>query len=814
MRRWILLSVLVCLVAASGCASKRKVGLLNSDFPETRTVEAASVSDKPFDSQLEEFMQLPKEVRQDHRSQAEEKSEYFQRVARDNYESKDSLKRFWYYEDAYLDFSTRGIGVKNSIIGLKAATALDPSYAEGWAALGNLMIASGDQLKALEYLTNAKAAALACSKTGNPIAEGLMLRIYTDRAWVLRDLARWDEGLLAVREGLEFQHGFPDLVLIKGLLLAGAGRYNEARSLAVRMKPFEYEKVDYWYHGYSKTTSDFASRWIRSQALLARGEYEMARHVLGELDHREDQHFVPHMTRFWTDAGLIAELNNEERGSRYYALAFISRPYEGFYPWQGGNLKPLVLNVPDPRMPVYTSFGGRFMVGGSILTYAAYQMNNMFLTSFEKQKEAAAARALFALDIAERRNIRPAVCRAMRGRLYYSTNLLDMARVELEAAHKDFTAKGKVDGGTSLLLGMLEMGDGNNENAITLLQEAVTENDKLAAGWRTLGVLHARSGQVALAEAEMDKALLLEPNSVSGLYNRGLLRMQDKRFVESVADLEKAFKLDPENHEVQRVLQMAATSYRANGGNPSQLRLDVQEYQVVASSEGPPADLVADPTALVAQLNAEIKAFFSVPDSIAAKLSPDDAVLTVLADEYAESGDPDVRRALALEYLDRGMNSEAQALLAPGWGVDLLPGEEIMLLYVDRLLGQEERGNDLAKALISGETFTDNRHLMSLLSDYSRLPWWKNPMNGGHYYESYDARVVGNGDNARMKFMMSVNYNAMRVANHRVGRYMESILPRWFFEVRGAGDGAGNTQASAVNGGSPTSKRKAGNVWK
>ena len=65
-----------------------------------------------------------------------------------------------------------------------------------------------------------------------------MLAIYRERAWALRDLARWDEGLAAVEEGLEFKHGDHDLVLIKGLLLAGAGRYSEAVSLAVRMPPF------------------------------------------------------------------------------------------------------------------------------------------------------------------------------------------------------------------------------------------------------------------------------------------------------------------------------------------------------------------------------------------------------------------------------------------------------------------------------------------------------------------------------------------------------------------------------------------------
>jgi len=812
MRRWSLLSFLVCLLIVAGCSNGRKVGLLNENLPETVKADVIPAAVLPFEIQLDEYMQLPEEVREDLRLQAIGKTDYFKRVKKEDYELNDSNKRFWYYAGSLIDLSTRCIGVSNSIVGLKVATGLDPSFAEGWGILGNLLMASGDLQKARQYLDNARRAAMVRSRSGDPVDEEIMLQIYQDRAWVLRDLALWDEGLQAVREGLTFKRGDQDLVLIKGLLLAGAGRYSEANSLAVRMPPYEFHKVDFWHYGYSNTTSDFASRWIKSQALMAVGDYEMARHVLGNLGHREDQLHVPHMVRFWTDVGLVAELNNEERGARYYALGFISRPYEGFYPWQGGNLRSLVLKVPDPRMPVYTSFGGKFMVGGSIMTYAALQMNNMSATPFKKQNETAAARALLALDVAERRNIRPAVCRAMRGRLYYSTNRPALARTELEAAHAVFREKEKVDGGTSLLLGLLEMGDGNNQEAMTLLTEAVKADDKLAAGWRTLGVLHVRSGDKALAEAEMDKALALEPNSISGLYNRGLLKLQDKRFVESVADLEKAWKLDPENHEIQRVLQMAATSYRANGGDPGELRLQVEEYTVIASGEGPPVDLIADPSALVAQLNAEIMAFFSVPDSIAATLSPDDEVLVTLAQRYAETGDPDVRRVLALAYLDRGMNFEAQALLAPGWGMDLLAGEEVMLLYVDRLLGQEERGNALAEVLISGETFTDNRHLMSLMNDSLRLPWWEHPVNGGHHNGNYSASVFGLADLAAISSMMGVNYSELRSASHPNMGYMDPLRQRWFYELDATT--SGNTQNSAVNGGSPDSKRRSGNVWK
>jgi tetratricopeptide (TPR) repeat protein len=799
-----MLIVLLCLVLAGGCSSGRKVGLLQEDTARPKEAKEVPAEETPFETKLDEYMQLPDEVRADLREQAEAKVDYYQRLDFENRQYEDSKKRFWYYTGVYIDHSTRGVGLSNSMVGLKAATGLDPSYAEAWGVMGTLFMASGDPRKAREYLDNAREAAMILRRDGHPLDDEIMLRIYQDRAWVLRELTLWEEGLKAVDEGLTFKRGDQDLVLIKGLLLAGAGRYSDAVSLAVRMPPYEFPKIDYWHYGQSKMNSDFASRWIRSQALMAVGDYTMARQVLGDLGHREDQLHVPHMARFWSDAGLVAELAGEKRGSRYYALGFISRPFEGFYPWQGSNLHPLVLDVPNLLMPVYTSYGGKFLVGGSILTYAASQMNMMTLSVFEKQKQTAAARALFALNIAERRNIRPEVCRAMRGRIYYSSNDRAAARTELEAAREVFVQQGKVDAGTSLLIGMLEMGDGNNQEAIALLNEAVEKDEKLAAGWRTLGVLYAKAGNRLVAEHAMNKALQLDPNSVSGLYNRGLLRLQDKRFVESVADLEKAWKLDPENHEVQRVLQMAATSYRANGGDPSQLRLQVEQYQVAAVSDGPPVDLVADPAALVAQMNAEITAFFSVPDSIAATLSRDDEVLTTLALKYQETGDPNVRRALALAYMDRGMNLEAQALLAPGWGVDLLAGEEIMLLFVDRLLGQRERADALAQAMISGDSFFDYGDLDSVSRDPLRVPWWSQPMGDGHHPEGYSASAKGSGYTAMVDFYMGLDFNEYRGGDHRNLGYRDPMLNRWFSDI----DPGNNTQASVRNGGNPEGQRK------
>jgi hypothetical protein len=121
-----------------------------------------------------------------------------------------------------------------------------------------------------------------------------------------------------------------------------------------------------------------------------------------------------------------------------------------------------------------------------------------------------------------------------------------------------------------------------------------------------------------------------------------------------------------------------------------------------------------DPDLLLAQLEAEIEGFFAVPDSLAPIIEGDDSVIVDLEASYRLDGDLQTRKMLALAYIDRKEFPKAQVLLAEGWGVDLEPDEEIMLLYVDRMLGEQERARLLAQQLISGERGTDNPYIWAM----------------------------------------------------------------------------------------------------
>jgi|GEM_PF-1778889 len=800
--------VLVLLGILGGCATRTdngQVWLGDQPIPEAAQPDGEPLE---FPARLAEYMKLPDEVRGDLHERAWEELRRTRDFQSESHQWRDSYFRHWYYTGYYIDTSTMGIGLGLAIKELKSATGLDPAFAEGWALLGRFCAVAGDNLRAKQYLDNARLAALARAEAGQPVEDDILLEMYRDRAWAYRDLALWKEGLDAVREGLVFRNGDRELVLIKGLCLAGDGQYAAAHSLAVRMEPWSFPRFDLYHYGTSRQTSDFANRWIKSQALIATGDYDLAYHVFGEMRSYPWRRLFPLQSRFWADVGLAAELAGEEQAPLFYAIGLVGKEYHGFYPWSAGNLQPLVLDVPHETMPYFTSFGGRFQVGGSPLAYAASQMNRMALSIFEGQRNQAAGRALLALEIAEKRNIHPDVCQALRGRIYFASDELVLAREQLQSAYDSFTAREEIDTGTSLLLGLLEMDEEDFGAAVGLLEEAVEMDPYSAVGWRSLGVSYVRLNRRQDASYAMTRALELDPGSVAGLYNRGLLHLQDKDFVAAVRDLDRAFRIDPENHEVQRLLQMAASGHRANGGDPADLKMISD-----AGALDQEAPFAEDTDTMLAELEAEIEGFFAVPDSVRAQIGPEDDVVVRLEEEYAAAGDLQVRKMLALAYMDRRMFSHVQFLLSPGWGEDLTPEEEIMLLYVDRSLGQEDRAEELAEAVLRGEAGTDNIYVLFDVIRRHRQHWRETTLRVNHYPEDFSAKFTRTSNMAWGAYFRN-NYHNVRAETYYFDGSPTGVvtLPRWFTDVDKTY--GGTAAQTPVGGGRVVGGRKAGNVTK
>ncbi len=728
---------ILSLVLLAACASRNTYTVATAIDPEP-TAAAAADDTTRFAGMLAVHGQLPADDQAAARAEAEMIAASWRDFEREAREEFDSHFRQWFYRENPVTMDHLGIGLPNAIFDLQEATGVDPSFAEAWGALGRLTLEAGDLASARRYLDNARMAARAEAAAGRPVDPAVQLRICRDRAWALRDLALWDEGLVAADEGLALRRGDPELTLIKGLLLADAGRYDEAVQLAARMPALEYPRYDFIYRGFKQQTSAFANNWIRAQALLVRGQVDDAYWMLGDLDLYAYRGLLPFAPRYWRDAGLIAELHGDPKASLYYAVGYVTRPYQNFYPVSGHNVAPQVLDLPDARMPVFLGFGLRYYVAGSPLVYVGTQLNSMAMAYGQTARLQAGGRALQMLDVLQRRNVRPDLCHAWRGRIFYSGEDYGLARAELDTARAAFGAVGRVDATTSLLLGLIAMRDERWTDAETVLAEAAAADTTSALAWRSLGVSHVRAGHPETAARAMDRALQLDRFAVAGWYNRGLLRLQRQEFPGAVHDLERARQLDPENREVQRLLQMAAAGHRAQGGDPA----------AAAVVPGPPDGFSANPDTLLARLEAELTGALSPPDSLRADTPGADQRLADLESAYLRDPLPATRELLATAYLDRNLLPTLQALLAPGWGVDLSANEELMLLWADRNLGEVARAEEAARLLLATGAGRGNPWLLLVAADEMRTSTdpvgtdYRAPNTHGYFGWWRDARLA------------------------------------------------------------------------
>jgi tetratricopeptide (TPR) repeat protein len=683
--RSILLAAACCL-ALAGCGGPKSV-----DLPSPAASFTAAPDDEDAGERLARYAALPQTERAAARAAAEQAALPWRDFEDRAFVHYDRLFRGWYYNGVPWTYSAPNArALAAATAALDEATRIDPLFVEGWAAAGRLRLEYGDLRAARHDLELARLAAAALGQAGEPVERDVDRRIQADLGWLAYDAGLHDDGLAAVAEGLARAPQDQELLLIRGLLLASAGRFDEAMAAAVNLPPVLVHDNNYLGRGFVPKPSAYANQWIRAVAWLRAGDPAMAWHMLDQVDRWFYRGRIAYADRFWRDAGLAAELAGDPNADRWYAAGQLGRRYDGFFPVSFQSVDEQVVGLPDPHMPLFTAFGHRYYVGGSPLSYVGLQVNIATTALTRQSRYDAIIRGLDMLDILERRSLAPVFRHAARGRLLYLGDELDRAVPELEQARRLLAERGEIDAVTSMILGLAAIDADRPADAAVLLRETVTAEPHLASAWRMLGVALAQQGEWDDAGRAMDRALALEPGNIAGWYNRGLMRLQKRAFAAAASDLAVAYELDPDNREVQRLLQLAASSARAGG----------ETVQVDPSLA---AAAVASGDTVLAGLEAELDALFAPPESQALDGAAAAAMLLRLERRYAEAGDPVARRDLALAYLDCRRLGDVQRLLAAGWGVDLAPDEEMILLYADRQLGEVERAEDLKRTLLTGE---------------------------------------------------------------------------------------------------------------
>lgn len=705
----------LALFALAGCSPRTGAAVVARRAPSPPAAPADTAS---FATRLAAFMVQDAAVREQARQGVAADREAWQRFEDIAAAREDRRTVHWKSSGLPADRRKLGYGLVEARSHLGAVVAADPSAAEAWARLAHYSLEIGDPARGLTQARWAVAATDARARACEPVADGVRLAIRQDLAWALHDLADWDEGLAAADEGLAEFPGDRDLTVIKGLLLAGAGRLPEAIAVAAQLPPARITVIR-GLQGKTtrKVPSDYESQWIRARAYAARGDYAMAFHLLGQdpsdLDRStnlgggtQDRKLgtmsrMPHQVRFLNDVGLIAEMLGAKAAIDYYTRAWDQREFAYYYPSGVSASGPLVQGVPDERMPYFESFFGRYWVAGSRFAFVAAQMNRVAMAAGEAARCEAAAAAFLHLDILERRGVRADVVHALRGRLHYRLEQWEAARHHLAQAHASFAAAGQVDPRTSLLLGMLALREERFRAAAAWYREALAADPSQALGWRMLGVACANLELGDEAIAAMDQAVALEPASLAGRYNRGLLLLQLRRCREAVMDLDVALRLDPDNADLPRLLQLAATCGRSGETVPVGIR-----------AEGVGEVLFeADLDMLVRQLAGDLAAFFTPADSVRPVLADR---LELLDQAAAAGGGTALRGARAILLSDLGRPAAARDLLAGAWPDGLRPPEDLVLLYSDWQLGEPERLHAVVRQALTGELHSSDPYLWAL----------------------------------------------------------------------------------------------------
>jgi len=571
MKAWARVFSLGLLLLISAAAASADTANLNLDLPDTSGISA----------ELASYAQLDPAQRQARAARAE----YLVNTWLSKFSIKDSEVRRGLYgalaAECFYRLRTRTYdifkGVAPNILGaaiidLRAATLQDPTHVKARVTLGMVLVQTGGQRAGINQLEKAlvvlgpkaeidgaTADLDADPNDADVLTDYLRGVIYFHLALGYRDFGLWDQFGAAANTGWDLRRS-PLLGVLRGLHLAGCGRTTEAISWAVRMPALEFRHQTALSSGAYARASDYANRWIKSQALFIAGDLQGARHVLGDL-HGEKRQAMPLSARFWQDAGLVCELLHDPAARGYYNMAAL-KSFMGFaYPSGNGTLAPMVLGFPSADVPYFLTPDQGFE-GGSPFAFIADQMNTIALSPETPAAEKARVRALDICHTMLRRQIQPDLVRAFRARVYLATGRPDLAHPDLEFAQAGFRMRGLVDPGTSILLGQQELLAGRNERSRELFNEALAVIPDNALAWRELGVALGRSQQYELARKAMVKAQELEPGSMEGWFNLGVLAYRHGEFEQALVHFRKAWDLDPGNQQVQKMLQTVASAKR------------------------------------------------------------------------------------------------------------------------------------------------------------------------------------------------------------------------------------------------------------
>ena len=566
---------------------------------------------------------------------------------------------------------------------LNQAVGLDPTHAGAWFKLGAYTKDIGDLEAARRAFAMVAQAVPNDPSVVQP--ESVLLEAAKQQAWCCRGLGYRDEGLSLMDE-IRSTNGLRDLEakIVYGLLLADAGRFQEAYNLSMSIGPVEIPDIGMFTSGLNTIRTDYVRCWIQAMAWIGIGEPKMARHVLRGF-HLSDK-LIPYEQEYWSDFGLVCELGNEVEDSRL-AYAFgvrVKKPLLPFVNWDAFSTQPVILEQPHILVTCFTAYETR-LLGGSLFTLGAQLLTECAQAKDDVARLVRGAKAVNTLSTCIRRNIRPVLALALRGRARYYMGDFAAAETDLRSAGGQLRSEGRGDAGTELVLGTVLVQDQRCDEAVEYLNGAIELDPTMAGAWRTLGVAHATLGNHDEAEEAFDRALELDPESSLGWHNRGIYHASREHWVQAMTDLGVAVRLAPWNEEALDLLQTVTLEMRdaelGEAALGATVRADSLAGSIALYTEGrleqSPGVITLNQPSERVSIMAELSDFAAVADSLAVR--------------YAATPTIELRSQLAEACLRAGRSDDVLALLGDVPREETTSDDTVLLLRVDRGKGDPDR---------------------------------------------------------------------------------------------------------------------------
>lgn len=455
-----------------------------------------------------------------------------------------------------IDWSSSAGRGEDLLQALDRAVSCDPTNTMAWYGLADLLGAAGDRRGSLRASTMAEDAGVSDHRDYDPSSTLALTRLHA--AWMCRDLGYWEEGLNWMdRLGHEASESIAlEARIVEGLLHAGAGRFQTASDIARDIGTVEYGHAGWWRLGLGTIASAYVQNWIDAMAWVGIGDSVSARHALGTLlPTRVD---VPFMERYWNDVGLVLELSGDTAGAKdaYGLTIWGFRHMVRFIPWEGVSCPPIILDQPSTEVPCFVVYDDQ-LVSGSLFTYATRMLIETAQAPTIDIRRQKGARAMEAWNICLRRQIRPTLSLAMRGRTRYHMGDISGAEEDLVHAQQALARLGQHDPSSGLILGSVLVLNDHPHDAIPHLRRAVQDFPEAGDAWRSLGSALALAGSLDESLKALDQAIRLDPVSAGSWWNRGLLHAESERWDSALCDLTVAMGLGYGGDELNETLDVA-----------------------------------------------------------------------------------------------------------------------------------------------------------------------------------------------------------------------------------------------------------------